>query len=181
MGRQSEGRKAVGIALPAILAALALILLYIACLSPTGRWGWAAMAGLMPMAAVASFGVTSGFLCWGGASILAFLLLPNKFYALLFSLLFGLYPILKAPAERIGNPLLQYGAKIAFFNIVLTVLMQFSNLLMMPELTAVLNGRTWILYLLGTGIFLVYDFGLTGVIRFYLVRIDRALRKSGRG
>ena len=86
------------IALPAVLGAFALVILYVACGMPTGLWGWTAVAGLAPLAAVASLGVRSGFLCWGGVSILAFLLLPDKFCAMLFAALFGM---MNSPAKSL--------------------------------------------------------------------------------
>ena len=56
--------KAVQVAYPAILGALAVVLVYLACLAPAGRWGIVAAAGLLPAAAVISVGLKAGLLCW---------------------------------------------------------------------------------------------------------------------
>ena len=98
MGRNSKSAK---VAYPAILGALSLILVYVASVVPSGNWGFVAVAGLFPAAAVISVGMKAGFLCWAGVSILAFLILPGKFCALLFAVLFGLYPMVKALIERL--------------------------------------------------------------------------------
>ena len=82
--------KAVQVAYPAVLGALAVMLVYLACVAPTGQWGIVALGGLLPAAAVISVGLRAGFLCWAGASVLSFLLAPDKFCALLFAALFGL-------------------------------------------------------------------------------------------
>ena len=44
------------VAYPAILAALAVALVYLASIVPTGSWGIVAAAGLLPAAAVISVG-----------------------------------------------------------------------------------------------------------------------------
>ena len=73
------GARVRKVVLPAIFGALALIFLFIAAVSPTGSWGIAAVAGLMPVAVVLAVGISAGFLCWAGVTILAFLLLPASF------------------------------------------------------------------------------------------------------
>ncbi|MDE6280178.1 MAG: hypothetical protein K2M15_00025, partial [Oscillospiraceae bacterium] len=71
--------KAIQVAYPAILGALAVILVYLACLAPTGQWGIVGLAGLLPAAAGSSVGRTAGVLCWAGAAVLALVLAPDKF------------------------------------------------------------------------------------------------------
>ena len=51
---------AVRVAYPAILGALAVIVVYLASLAPTGKWGIVALAGLLPTAAVISAGMKAG-------------------------------------------------------------------------------------------------------------------------
>ena len=67
--------KAARVVYPAIFGAVALVLLYLGTMVPTGTWGVAAVAGIMPVFAVVSSGLASGFLCWAGVALLAFLLL----------------------------------------------------------------------------------------------------------
>lgn len=173
------GGGARSVALPAMLSALALVLLYGACITPSGAWGVTAAAGLCPMAVVASLGLKSGFLCWSCVSLLALLFLPNQFYAVLFALLFGLYPMIKALAERCRRFALRYAAKLAFFNAVLTVLLAVMRVLTVSNLPVWLTQRVWLLYLMGSLLFVIYDIGLTRLIRFYLIRVDRVLRRGG--
>ncbi len=168
------------VALPAVVGALALMMLYVACVLPTGTWGWVAMAGLGPLAAVASLGVPIGFLCWGGVSILAILLLPDKFCVLLFTLLFGLYPMVKAIAERRKATIGKYAFKLLFFNLFLTVIFLIMGAFITATLPSVFVERVWLLYLVGNLVFMVYDLGLTKLIQFYLARVDRVIRRSGR-
>lgn len=166
---------AAKIAYPAILGAISLIFVYVASVIPTGNWGLVAVAGLLPAAVVISINLKAGFLCWAGVSVLSFLLLPGKFCALLYTALFGLYPMVKSLIERLRRVCVEYLLKLLFFNVVFTVI----YLLMS---TAVLNslpkqlGALWLLYLVGNIVFLAYDFGFSKLIGFYIARIGRAVK-----
>mgnify|MGYP001071019743 CR=1 FL=1 len=167
--------KAVQVAYPAILGALAVMLVHLACLAPTGQWGIVAAAGLLPAAAVASVGVKAGILCWAGASVLMLLLAPDKFCALLFAALFGLYPVVKSLAERPRKKPLEYLAKLAFFNAAFTALYLTMAAAMLGSLPEVLGGSVWLLYLAGNVAFLLYDYGFSRLIAVYIARVQRAI------
>lgn len=166
---------AVRVAYPAILGGVALILLYIGSIAPTGNWGIVAVAGLLPAAAVISVGMKAGFLCWAGVSILAFLLIPEKFCVLLFCILFGLYPMVKSLIERLGRLPLEYLLKLVFFNAALTVVYLVMRTAVLQSLPAVLSSL-WLLYLAGNVVFLAYDFGFSKLIALYITRVQRAIR-----
>lgn len=169
----ARGRKVV---FPAIFGALALIFLFIAAVSPTGSWGIAAVAGLMPVAVVLAVGISAGFLCWAGVTILAFLLLPDKLMALLFGVLFGLYPIVKGLIERLRRLPLEYLLKLAFFNVSLTVIYLTMHTAVLASLPEAFSAAVWVMYLAGNVIFLVYDYGLTKLIALYMTRIHKRAR-----
>ena len=163
------------VAYPAVLGALALVLVYIGSIAPTGNWGIIAVAGLLPSAAVISVGLQAGFLCWACLSILAFLLIPDKFCVLMFAVLFGLYPMVKSLIERLRRRPLEYVLKLVFFNLAFTVLyvvMKNAVLASLPEVFSVV----WVLYLVGNVVFLLYDFGFSKLIGAYIARIQRAVR-----
>lgn len=168
----------IKVALPALLGALSLAILYAACLIPTGTWGLAALAGLTPAAAVIAGGLRGGFLCWGGVSILAAVLLPDKFVAALFAALFGLYPMVKSLAERIKAPVLRWAVKLVFFNLAFTVLYMALGALMLNTLPGVF-GAVWLLYGAGNVVFVLYDLGFSRLIGFYLRRLWPALKRTG--
>jgi len=180
MARRKEKASAFSVALPAVLTAFTLVVLYFACTAPTGMWGLVATAGLGPLAVVASVGVREGFLCWGGSSILAFLLLPDKFCAMLFAILFGLYPMIKSLAERFKPVWKGILTKFFFFNMAITALFFTMGALMTATLPKIFEGKLWLIYLAGNIVFFIYDFGLTKLILLYLVRVDRVVRKNGR-
>lgn len=172
MGRNSKSAK---VAYPAILGALSLILVYVASVVPSGNWGLVAVAGLFPAAAVISVGMKAGFLCWAGVSILAFLILPGKFCALLFAVLFGLYPMVKALIERLRRRGLGYLLKLVFFNAAFTLIFVVMKAAVLDSLPSAL-AVTWLLYLVANVVFLLYDFGFSKLIGFYIARIGRAVK-----
>ena len=170
-------RGKIQVAYPAVLGAVSLVFLFGAAMVPTGMWGMVAVAGLGPCAVVASIGTSAGFWCWGGVSLLALLLLPDKFCALLFTLLFGLYPMLKALSERTRR-VIAWILKLGFFNLSFTVLLFLMRALMLESLPSFLTEYGLpVLYLAANVVFCLYDIGLTKLICLYLVRIDRAVRK----
>ena len=163
------------VAYPAVLGALSRVQVYIGSIAPTGNWGIIAVAGLLPSAAVISVGLQAGFLCWACVSILAFLLIPDKFCVLMFAVLFGLYPMVKSLIERLRRRPLEYVLKLVFFNLAFTVLyvvMKNAVLASLPEVFSVV----WVLYLAGNVVFLLYDFGFSKLIGAYIARIQRAVR-----
>ena len=170
--------KAARVVYPAIFGAVALVLLYLGTMVPTGTWGVAAVAGIMPVFAVVSSGLASGFLCWAGVALLAFLLLPDKFIALLFGALFGLYPVLKGAIEGLRKLPLEYVLKLAFFNASLTVILLTMRAALFASLPAALNA-VWLLYVVDNVVFLAYDFGLSRLIGFFMARLGRGRGKTG--
>ena len=168
-------RKAAAVAVSAVLGAISLIFVYIGSIVPSGNWGLVALGGLFPAAAVISVGLKAGVLCWAGVSVLSFLLLPGKFCALLYCALFGLYPIVKSLVERLGRRVAEYVLKLVFFNAAFTLIYLVMRTAVLDSLPAAL-GTAWFLYLVGNIVFLLYDYGFSKLIGFYIARIARAVK-----
>ena len=159
----------------AVLGALSLVFLYMGTLVPSGRWGIAALAGLMPAGAIISGGMLSGVLCWLGTAILAALLVPDKLVVLLYGALFGLYPIVKNLVERLRKLPLEYILKLAFFNLAFTAVFFTMKAAVLESLPVALNV-VWLMYLAGNAVFLVYDYGFSKLIGLYFARVYKASR-----
>ena len=172
MRRRSRAAQA---AYPAVLGALAVVLVYLASVAPTGSWGIVAAAGLLPAAAVISVGLKAGLLCWAGASILSLLLAPSKFCAALFAALFGLYPVVKSLAEGLRRPVVERLIKLAFFNAVFTALYLTLPAAMLGSLPEALGGSLWALYPAANVVFAAYDYGFSKLIGLYIARVQRAV------
>ncbi len=172
MRRKGYARSVV---FPAIFGALSLMFLYIGMVIPTGNWAMAAISGLFPAAVIISVGMKEGILCWAGVSLLSFLFLPEKFMALLFTVLFGLYAIVKNLIERLRNIPLECALKLAYFNLAFTVIYFTMKAALFSSLPSALS-IVWILYVVANVVFLIYDFGFTKLIGFYLARIYKYVR-----
>lgn len=172
MRRKSAASK---VAYPAILSALALILVYLGSVAPSGNWGIVAAAGLLPAVAVISVGLKAGFLCWAATAILAFLLVPDKFCVLLFGALFGLYPMVKSLIEQLRKKPLEYVLKLVFFNAAFTVIYLVMSSAVAASLPEVLGSSVWMLYLAANVVFLMYDYGFSKLIALYIARVQRAI------
>lgn len=177
MNRRKASNSARTVALSAVLTALSLIVLYIAALAPSGRMGLTAAAGLFPAAAVVSCGLPAGFLCYGGTAVLALLFLNDKGLALLYLVFFGLYPMLKGLVEQMRRLPFELLLKLAFFNVVLTLLLLAASGVLFSVI-AWGNLPMGVLYMAGNAVFLIYDFGFSKIIGFYTQRVDRVLRKT---
>lgn len=172
MRRKSAAAK---VAYPAILSALALVLVYVGSVAPSGSWGIVAAAGLLPAAAVISVGLKAGFLCWAATAILAFLLVPDKFCVLLFGALFGLYPMVKSLIEQLRKKPLEYVLKLVFFNAAFTAVYLGMSAAVAASLPQVLGSSVWVLYLAANVVFLLYDYGFSKLIALYIARVQRAI------
>ena len=163
------------VAYPAILSALALVLVYLGSIAPTGSWGIVAAAGLLPSAAVISVSLRAGFLCWAASAVLAFLLAPDKLCALLFGVLFGLYPMVKSLVEQLRKKPLEYALKLAFFNASFTVIYLTMARAVAASLPRALGSSVWVLYAAANVTFLLYDYGFSKLIELYINRIQRVI------
>lgn len=163
MANYNSTSKAYRTALVGVLAAGSLALLWITCLSPSGRLGLDAVAGLFPMAAVMAAGRTAGYMCWAAAGVLGLILLPDKGVALMYLLFFGLYPVLKSRFEGEKSLSLSWILKLGYFNLVLAIFWFVLRALFLPNLPVWLD-QSWMIWLLGNIVFIVYDIGLSRLI-----------------
>lgn len=174
--RQQVNRNASRVALGGVLAALSLLLLYLAAMLPSGRIGMVAVAGLVLAAGVVSGGLATGFLCYSATGILAFLLIPDKGCALLYAVFFGLYPMVKSLIERLRKLPAEFLLKLVFFNIVLAILLFGFSAFLFPMIPEFLH-KTLPIFLVGNVVFLIYDYGFSKLITYYASRI-RGMRHN---
>ena len=168
-GRASDPTRRT--ALGGVLAAGSLAVLWLACMAPSGRLGLTAAAGLFPVGAVIAAGRPAGLLCWGAASVLGLLLLPDKGVALMFLCFLGLYPAVKCRMENVKSRILEWVGKFAFFNVALSICWFVFRALFLPALPQWIGEKTWLVYVAGNVVFLIYDIALTRLIGAVMVRL----------
>ena len=166
------GRTALG----GVLAAGALVMLWLACIAPSGRVGLTAVGGLFPMVATLAGGRAAGYLCWGAAGLLGLVILPDKGVALLFLSFFGLYPVVKERIESLRRLPLEWALKLAYFNLVLTLGWFLLRGLFLPNPPGWLGENTLLAYGAGNVVFVIYDVGLSRLIALIGARLGPGRR-----
>ena len=164
------------VSLGGVLAAGALVALWLACVAPSGQLGLTAVGGLFPMAAAVAAGRAAGYLCWGAAGLLALILLPDKGVALLFLLFLGLYPVVKGAVESLRRLPLEWALKLIFFNLALTLCWFLFRELLWPEPPAWLAGGLPVVYGAGNLVFIIYDIGLSRLVGMLRARLGARRR-----
>ena len=117
------------------------------------------------------------YLTWCTSTLLTFLLLPGRYFWILYFFIFGIYPILKGGFERLPR-LLWLVAKLAYFNAVIWVIILLLQWLLGFVL---LDGETawWnaLILLVANIAFVAYDCFISVVVRLYVARYRDKLRR----
>lgn len=166
------------LAFGAMLTAIAVALVYISAVAPTARVAVVAVAGISCAVALIETGMSGALMVYAASSILALLIVPARDSALGFAFFFGLYPIVKSLCERIRSRVLEWGAKIVFFYIALTLMFWLAGTLFMSEPLA--DWLYAVLYAGGGVVFVLYDIALTRVITIYVRRVSKRLGGKGK-
>ena len=159
----------------AMMTALGVVFLYLACIFPTGQLGFAAVASLFGVAAVVECGIPAGLMVYVGTSLLGLLLLPDKAMVYLFMIFFGLYPVVKSLIERLKKLAPEWALKLLVFNAALCAARFLLKGLALPE--KVLSFHPVSVFVLGNLVFILYDIGLTRLIAVYIARISKRIRR----
>ncbi|MEG1743208.1 MAG: hypothetical protein RR246_03480 [Clostridia bacterium] len=159
--------KSKSVALGGVLAALAVALMSIGSLIPSLDMSAAFISGFVIIIARIEINRKTTIGVYAVSGLLSALLLPNRFTAICFICLGGLYPILKEYIEVVKSRVLQIIIKIAAFNVLYTAIILLANFLGIPLDDIV--GLKWLIYVVGNITFLLYDFTLTLLISKYYI------------
>ncbi len=161
------------IALSAILSALGVIILLLGSIITVLDLTMVAMASLLVILCVIEIGGAYPYLVWLVTSALSLLLLPDKFAALLYLLFGGIYPILKAMFERL-HYVISWVLKLSAFNTMLTLLIFLCRYVFhLPDTDDLAYSP--LVYLACNVVFVLYDFAVTQLVTFYLVKLRKML------
>lgn len=161
------------LALAAMLSALSVVFLYCTSVFPTGGLALSALAGILASVTYLECGFFWSAAHYVVCGLLALLLTPEKVYVLWYVFALGLYGVLKLPLEQIRNKVLQWTVKFLVFVGCMAALF----LLYRSAFAAALpDWSSPILYILLTGVYVLYDIGVSGVLQVYTRRIHRYVR-----
>ena len=156
--------------LSALLAALACAAVFAGGLIPTGRLAAAAVASLAITAACIECGKLYALLSYAASAVIVLLLGPSKAVAGIYTLFFGLYPIVKAAAEGMPSRTAEYALKTLFATAAYWLLVLGAGLFFEFTLAPYMMLLLWIGCVAAA---MIFDTALSGLIGFYIARISR--------
>ena len=159
------------ITLGAMLSALGVIIMAIGAFIEVLDLSTAVLASMLCIYAVIEIRGSYPWMIWLVTSILSLILLPIKTPAVFYALFFGFYPILKEKLEKLSRPV-SWVLKLVVFHVSLGVIVLILRLFFPAALDM---GRIlWmplVLYLSCVACFVLYDYALSHMITFYLVKL----------
>ena len=159
-GKSNSGtRSALRLCAAAMICALSFALMYMGTLTGVGDLCAAVLGALGTAFAVIELGGAWPWIIAAACSVLCLLLLPDKFAALEYIMLGGVYPIIKSYAERLPKAA-AWAVKFAYFNLMLTGCLAIAKLV----------------YALANAAFLIVDISLTVLISAYITRLRHRLK-----
>lgn len=144
---------------------------------PNMTYAVPAIAGVILIAPLIETGKKYAFLCYLVVSIFS-LLFAEPESSVLFILLFGYYPVLKAIIEKLKNIVARYLMKLIVFNA--SAVAAFYTLEYLVLSDAEIKVSKLIIIggaIAGNIVFLMYDYGLNGVAFFYCKKVHKTVLK----
>ena len=169
-------KKTLYLALSAMLCALGVIILSVGSLVDVLDLTVAVMASLLCVYAVIEMRGAYPWMIWLVTSVLALLLLPQKTPALLYAAFTGFYPILKEKIEK-RNLAVRMILKMLLFHLSMGAVL--ALLLVFFPAGLPMQDSPWllaVLYLMLLLCFWLYDFALSRLITYYLIRLRPKFR-----
>lgn len=174
---KGEMRQTKKLTLSALMCALTVVILLVASFLGDLDLTVLMLSSFCMVFVYLEIGAPYTYLTWCTSTLLTFLLLPGKYFWILYFFLFGIYPILKGIFERLPR-VLWLLVKLAYFNAVLWVVMLLIEWLLG---FALLDGDTvwWnvIVYALANVSFIAYDYFITVIVRLYVARYRERFRR----
>ena len=167
-----RGRKTNRLALGGIFLALTIVFLFIASVIPGLELTFYALSSVFIGLMILETGFGGGLAVYAAAVILGFLLIPNKAAVIPFIFFFGIYPVIKAIAEKPQQKTVQMTIKIAFFAAVFCI----AYLLFKELFFGNIDLPDWsfpVLLIAGIAAFILYDFIFTLILELYKKRINK--------
>lgn len=167
-------KKSKKIAFCALFCALGVVLMYLGALVEVLDISMACIASMICIITVIEIGGAYPWLVFAVTGAISFLILPQKFAALIYAFFAGYYPMLKCIYERLRSRALEWLIKIVTFNAAMGALVLISLLaLSLPGMT---KPYIIALFTLGNITFFAYDIALTMLIKLYFLKYRRLFR-----
>ena len=163
--------KAKDITLGGILIALGIAILYLTTVIKINTIALLTLCScLIPIAIIRS-NLKTAFFVYISTSIISFFIVPIN-YALLYTLFFGVYGIIKFFIEKTGKLLIELVLKVLYFNLILGFALLFLDKLL-PVIE--INIHTGLLLCISQIAFIIYDYAMTIFLTYFLEKINKKL------
>ena len=157
-------KKTKKLAVSAMLSALGVVILYLGSVLNVLDLTAVAIVSLFMYFAIEEIGSPYYFWIYGVVGILSLLFLPDKFAAVAFITLGGLYPMLKPPLDKLPK-IPSALCKLIYFNVILTALIAASLFVLHVEDEDL--GFNILTYILGNFAFITYELALNVIMKAY--------------
>lgn len=171
---------AVNVAVGGLISACALVLMLFAGIFPYGTYALPLFAGVLLIPIYVEFGAYWALIVYVAVSILSLILVADKEAAVLFTLFFGYFPVLKAYIEKLKSLVLKYLIKFVIFNIAAVssyFIMLFIFNMNSDDFTVLGVNIPLVLLAVGNILFLIYDKCLTICVSIYFSKYRAILWK----
>ena len=160
-----------------MLVALGVIFLGIGALLEVLDISMAVIASLCVIIAVVEYGKGAPWMVYAAISILSFLIVPSKLPSIFFALFFGFYPILKGVLEAKPKAIC-WILKEIIFNVCLAIIIAIYMSLFFQGVSfkIPLHWLIVIAVVLCELVFILYDFALTKMISFYVIKLRKRFK-----
>ncbi len=173
-------KQTVKIALCGILAALSIVIMFLAGIVPTMTIALPAVAGCMLIPVTAECGTKYGVTVFAVVSVLGFFIVSDREAWLMYVLFFGYYPAIYGVFDRIKHKRLRFIVKIVIFTaatIAEGLIATYILSIPLDEMGALGKWSVIILILMAELVFVVYNVSVRNLIALYFVRFRKTLLK----
>lgn len=152
------------IALGGILVGINIVLLSLVSIMPTLKAAMLFLTSIVTVITILKSNIKVSFIVYFATMILSTFIVVDKVYIIYYSMIFGLYPIIKYYLEKRNNLWIEYPLKIIFFNILLGISYYMIKTVFGFEIMIQIN----IILIIGILqiLFIIYDYILTKIITF---------------
>ena len=152
-------------------AALGTVILYLGSFIEVLDISMAVLASVLCAVMVIEYGKGAPLSVFFVTSLLSLLLLPNKFPAILYTVFFGYYPIIKEKIEKIPSQLATWAIKLCIFAAATGLLFLLTNIFTVDvDMPAGTIMKIVFVVLIALTLIL-YDLAMTKIISFYIFRL----------
>ncbi len=173
-------KKTVKISLCGILAALSIVIMFLAGIVPTMTIALPAIAGCMLIPVTAECGTKYGLTVFAVVSVLGFFVVSDREAWLMYVLFFGYFPAVYGVFDKIKNKRLRFIVKIVLFTIATIAEGLIATFILGIPLDSMGELGKWsviILIALAEVVFIVYNKAVRNLIALYFLRFRKVLLK----